>query len=84
LQAATTVRIITDRLPDQLKLPFALWTSEAVQRLIKMKFGLQLSISTVGRYLKRWDLTPQKPATPTATAAAPEVLGQEEKMEENP
>ncbi len=31
-EAATTVRLITDRCPDQLKLPFALWTREAVQR----------------------------------------------------
>ncbi|HUE17748.1 MAG TPA: helix-turn-helix domain-containing protein, partial [Planctomycetaceae bacterium] len=29
-QAATTVRIVADRCPDQLKLPFALWTREAV------------------------------------------------------
>ncbi len=27
-QAATTVRCITDRCPDQMKLPFALWTRE--------------------------------------------------------
>jgi len=61
-QAATTVRIITDKLPDQLKLPFALWTREAVQQLIEMKFGIKLSKMTIGRYLKRWGFTPQKPA----------------------
>jgi len=33
-KAATTVRLITDRCPDQLKLPFALWTREAVQTLL--------------------------------------------------
>ena len=61
LQAAQTVRWIVDRCPDQLKMPFALWTREAVGQLIEEKFGLRLSVWTVGRYLKRWGLTPQKP-----------------------
>lgn len=60
-QAATTVRIITIRCPDQLRLPFALWTREAVQQLLAERFGVHVSIWTVGRYLKRWGLTPQKP-----------------------
>jgi transposase len=61
-QAATTVRMISDRCPDQLKLPFALWTREAVQQLIRARWGIELSIWTVGRLLKRWGFTPQKPA----------------------
>lgn len=60
-QAATIVRLITDRTPDQLKLPFALWTREAVRDLIAQRSGLRLSVRTVGRYLKRWGFTPQKP-----------------------
>lgn len=60
-QAATTVRIITSRCPDQLRLPFALWTREAVQKLLADRFGVSVSVWTVGRYLKRWGLTPQKP-----------------------
>lgn len=60
-QAALAVRLITDRCPDQIKLPFALWTREAVGQLIEERFGLRLSVWTVGRYLKRWNLTPQKP-----------------------
>ncbi len=60
-QAATTVRIITDRCPDQKKLPFALWTREAVQYLLADRFDLQVSVWTVGRYLAKWGLTPQKP-----------------------
>ncbi len=60
-QAATICNIIRDRCPDQLKLPFALWTREAVQQLIEKKFGIKLSIWTVGRYLRRWNFTPQKP-----------------------
>jgi transposase len=62
-QCAQVVRIITDKCPEQQKLPgFWLWTREAVQHYIKRKFGLELSLSSVGRYLRRWGLTPQKPA----------------------
>ena len=60
-QAALIVRLIVGRCPDQLRLPFALWTREAVQQLIATKCRLRLSVWTVGRYLKRWGLTPQKP-----------------------
>jgi transposase len=60
-QAATTVRLITAGCPDQLKLPFALWTREAVQQLLAVRFGVEVSVWTVGRYLARWNLTPQKP-----------------------
>lgn len=61
-QAATIVRLITERCPDQLKLPFALWTREAVAELIEQRFGIRLSVWTVGRYLRRWGMSPQKPA----------------------
>jgi transposase len=60
-QAATTVRHILSGCPDQLSLPFALWTREAVQELLLRKFDLQVSVWTVGRYLRAWGLTPQKP-----------------------
>ena len=60
-QAGQIVQAITDRTPDQLKLPFVLWTREAVAQLIEDRFGMRLSVWTVGRYLKRWGFTPQKP-----------------------
>jgi transposase len=60
-QARAIVRKITDRCPDQLKLPFALWTRDAVRLLIRRRTGLKLSLSTVGRYLKAWGFSPQKP-----------------------
>jgi transposase len=60
-QAALVVRLILGRCPDQLRLPFALWTREAVQQLLAEKTGLTVSVWTVGRYLQRWGLTPQKP-----------------------
>jgi transposase len=60
-QAAQVVRSISDRTPDQLKLPFALWTREAVAQLIEKRYGLSVSVWTVGRYLADWGFTPQKP-----------------------
>jgi len=58
---ARIIRFITDRTPDQLKLPFMLWTREAVQSLITRQFGINVSLMTTGRWLKRWGFTPQKP-----------------------
>lgn len=60
-QAAQITKAIVDRCPEQLKLPFYLWTREAVAQLIERRFGIRLSIWTVGRYLARWGFTPQKP-----------------------
>lgn len=60
-QAAQISKTVVDRYPEQLKLPFYLWTREAVAELIEQKFGIRLSIWTVGRYLARWGFTPQKP-----------------------
>ena len=54
-------RCLTDRCPDQLKLPFALWTRDAVRQLVAQDYGIHLPIRTVGWYLKRWGFTPQKP-----------------------
>ncbi len=60
-EASTIKRLITDKTPDQLKFPFALWTREAVQTLIRERLAIDLPIRTVGDYLKRWGFTPQKP-----------------------
>jgi len=59
--ARPIVQAITDHCPDQLKLPFVLWTREAVCQLIRRRYGLLLSVSTMGRLLRRWGFTPQKP-----------------------
>mgnify|MGYP001609570901 FL=1 len=60
-QERLVIKAVVDRCPDQLKLPFYLWTREAVGQFIARKFGVQLSVWTVGRYLERWGFTPQKP-----------------------
>lgn len=60
-QAAEVRQLIKDKMPDQLKLAFGLWTREAVQQLILDRYGIELSRWQVGRYLKSWGYTPQKP-----------------------
>jgi len=60
-QAAQIAKTVIDRTPEQLKFPFYLWTREAIAQLIEQRFDKRLSIWTVGRYLKRWGFTPQKP-----------------------
>ena len=61
-QEKTIARLIADHCPDQLKLPFYLWTREAVAALIAQRFGVRLSVWTVGRLLARLGFTAQKPA----------------------
>lgn len=60
-QESELQQILCDKTPDQLKLTFALWTRQAVQELIMIRFSIKMPIRTVGEYLKRWGFTPQKP-----------------------
>jgi transposase len=52
---------IAEKNPEQLKMPFALWTREAVCDLIKKLTGKLLDLRQVGRYLNRWGFTHQRP-----------------------
>src|ERR687886_1399138 len=47
--------------PDELGLPFALWSRAAVRELIAGRCGVELAVRTVGKYLARWGFTAQKP-----------------------
>lgn len=53
--------MIIDKMPDQLKLDYALWTRKAVKELVEREFGVVLAINTMGDYLRKWGFTPQKP-----------------------
>jgi transposase len=61
-QCAKICNMIRDRCPDQLKFQFFLWTREAVGLLIQREFGIELAVTTLGNYLRRWGFTVQKPA----------------------
>jgi transposase len=60
-EESETQRLIQDRTPDQLKMSYALWTRQAVGELIEARYGIRLKVRNVGKYLKRWGYTPQKP-----------------------
>ncbi len=40
---------------------YALWTRQAVSELIEAVFGVRLTGRNMGKYLKRWGFTPQRP-----------------------
>jgi len=67
-------RLIQDRTPDQLKMNYALWTRQAVSELIEVRTGVRMQVRTVGKYLKRWGYTPQKPLK-KAYEQSPEKVG---------
>lgn len=60
-QSARIRQLIIGKMPDQLKLPFYLWTRAAVVSLVEREYGIVVSLTTVGRYLKAWGMSPQKP-----------------------
>ena len=61
-QQAVRIRaLIVGKMPDQLKLPFYLWTREAVAQLIEREYGIAVSPTSVGRYLRAWGMSAQKP-----------------------
>ena len=66
-------RLIVDKTPDQLKLNYALWTRQSVREFILQELGIELNVRTVGNYLKRWGMTPQKPQKRAYEQRASEV-----------
>jgi transposase len=54
-------RIVVGSDPRQYKFPFALWTRSAIATLIYQRYGIRLSVNSVGRLLAQLGITPQKP-----------------------
>lgn len=55
-------RLVVDSLPRDHDIPSATWTRQAVAELMAKRMGVELTLQGVGQYLRRWGLTPQKPA----------------------
>ena len=60
-QMAWIYKAVTGGNPRQYCFEFALWTRGLVAELIKKKFGIKLSLTSVGRLLSQLGLTCQKP-----------------------
>jgi transposase len=60
-QEAQVRALMGQHTPDELGLPFALWSRAAVRELIDQSCGIRLAIRTIGTYLARWGFTAQKP-----------------------
>jgi transposase len=60
-QQARVRRAVLTKCPDQLALPGLVWTRPQVRDLVVHLFGIRLSRVTIGKYLRSWGLSPQKP-----------------------
>jgi transposase len=60
-QEARVRRAVVGKYPDQLALPGLVWTRPQVRQLVRNWFGIGLSPVTIGKYLRSWGLSPQKP-----------------------
>ena len=74
LELADEVRlreIVVEGTPSALGLPYALWSRRAVHEAVKVKFGVDMPIRTVGEYFRRWGFTPQRPAKRAPSSSSP-------------
>lgn len=60
-QERRVFRWINGKNPRQYGFDFGLWTRQIVQELIFQRFGVRLSLASIGAVLARQGLTPQKP-----------------------
>jgi transposase len=60
-QETKVFRWINGKNPLQYGFDFGLWTREIVRALVEEKFGVHLSLASIGALLARLNLTPQKP-----------------------
>ncbi len=60
-QEARVRRAVLGRSPEQVGLPGLVWTRPQVRDLVRRWYGIGLSLVTVGKYLRSWRLSPQKP-----------------------
>jgi transposase len=60
-QEAQVVRWMVGKDPRQFGFEFGLWTRQIVQTMIQERFGVSLTLPSVGHLLARLEITPQKP-----------------------
>lgn len=60
-QESQVYRWVNGKRPDQYGFDFGLWTRQIVQELLLTRFGVKLSLASIGALLARLGLTAQKP-----------------------
>ncbi len=60
-QEGQVFRWVNGRNPRQYGFDFGLWTRQIVRELVHQRFGVSLSLASIGALLARQGLTPQKP-----------------------
>jgi transposase len=60
-QEQKIIKLITEKDPNQLKLPGFLWDRKLVAGLIKREYNIKMPLSTMGDYLAKWGFTAQRP-----------------------
>jgi transposase len=72
-QERQVFRWVNGKNPRQYGFDFGLWTRQIVRELVSHRFGVSLSLASIGALLARLGLTPQKPLQ-RACQRAPEVV----------
>lgn len=52
---------IVDKTPEQLRFKECMWTRNNIRSLIMQKYKIDMPLSTLGYYLKRWGFSVQRP-----------------------
>ena len=60
-QLAWLYQTVTQKNPLQYRFPFALWTREMIRILLRERFGVKLSLTSIGRLLRQLGLSCQRP-----------------------
>ena len=60
-QSAEIIKELTEKTPKDCGLTGYLWDRKAVSELVKQRFGVEMPLSTMGYYLKKWNFTCQRP-----------------------
>jgi transposase len=62
LEQQTEIRkLIVDKCPEQLKLKGFLWDRQRVCELVRRMFKVKLTVQGMGKYLKKWGFSAQRP-----------------------
>jgi transposase len=54
-------KIIVDKTPEQLRFKECMWSRNNIADLIRQKYKIEIPVSTLGVYLRRWGFSIQRP-----------------------